>query len=144
VIGLSRGLSPLSLERGGIVLALKELAATTAAAGLSCRAAIDDSVRVPDLAAATHLFRIAQEAVHNAIKHAAATRIDIVLRRERDALRLEVADNGRGMRPPGTKAAGMGLSLMRYRAGMIGATLELTRNQTGGTTVSCLLRSGKS
>ncbi|HTY08346.1 MAG TPA: PAS domain S-box protein, partial [Candidatus Edwardsbacteria bacterium] len=137
VIGLSRGLSPISLERGGIVLALRELAQNTATIGVPCRARIDETVRVADLAVATHLYRIAQEAVHNAIKHARAARIDLTLRRERGGLLLEVADDGRGLPPAGAPTAGMGLSLMRYRAGMIGAVLELERNRAGGTTVRC-------
>ncbi len=136
---LARGLSPLVLESEGLMAALDELAANTEKLfGVQCRFACPMPVEIHQLITATHLFRIAQEAVTNAVKHGKSTEIEISLERKLDKLVLTVRDNGSGFSqsPGGTK--GMGLRIMQYRAGMIGATL-LFQKQNKGAAVVCFL-----
>ncbi|HBE73708.1 MAG TPA: hypothetical protein DDW31_06460 [candidate division Zixibacteria bacterium] len=140
VSALARGLSPLSLKSGGMSMGLAELAKSTSALGVQCRASVDDSVDFSDLARATHLYRIAQEAVNNALKHSGAGLIEISLFREEGNTVLAVSDDGRGL-AGGAKPGGMGLNIMRYRAGMIGAELEIGPGREGGTVVRCVFHS---
>jgi signal transduction histidine kinase len=100
-----------------------------------CRFECDKPLLMRDDAVATHLYHIAQEAVHNAIKHGKASRISIVLRSADDAAEMRVEDNGVGF--SGQPGAGMGLHIMGYRAKMIGGTLEVSPRRAGGTVVSC-------
>ena len=85
-----------------------------------------------------HLFRITQEAVHNAVKHARPEHIVVRLRADPLGLAMYVYDDGRGM-VPSNCSPGMGLRIMRYRAAAIGATLTITPNDDGGTLMSCIL-----
>src|SRR6202000_1179129 len=92
-----RGLSPVTIESEGLMSALHELAANTEKIfHVQCRCDFDKPVAMKDHAAATHLFRIAQEAVSNAIKHGKARRIVISLRDVRGRIILKVSDNGGG------------------------------------------------
>jgi signal transduction histidine kinase len=86
---------------------------------------------------ATHLYRIAQEAVSNAIKHGKATQLAIRLRWAEDRLDLDVIDNGAGMPKVPPRNDGMGLRTMRYRASMISGLLSIQPGDGGGTRVSC-------
>ena len=88
----------------------------------------------------TNLFRIAQEAVNNAIKHARADQIAVTLAADREQIRLTIEDNGLGFQPDAGERRGMGLHLMNYRARMLGAVLHIEPCPTGGTMVSCLVR----
>jgi signal transduction histidine kinase len=90
---------------------------------------------------ATHLYRIAQEALTNAVKHSKAARI--VLRIEADAdVTLSVCDNGAGLPENRTGGRGMGFRIMAYRASVIGATFDVSRGPAGGTRVTCKLPAG--
>ena len=84
-----------------------------------------------------HLYRIAQEAVNNALKHARATRILLHLEQKDGRLLLEVKDDGVGL--PAARSGGVGLGLMHHRASVIGAKLEITSGPKGGVTVVCQL-----
>jgi PAS domain S-box-containing protein len=140
---LARGLSPVTLESEGLTSALRELAANTEKMfGIQCR--VEYVETGPDLPAATgmHLYRIAQEAVSNAIKHGKATDVMIHLQPSKERLALSIVDNGAGFPKVLAQNDGMGLRIMRYRAGMIGGTLSIERNSTGGTMVSCSVPSG--
>lgn len=145
VSGLARGLSPLSIKSGGLALGLAELCKSTTALGVECRCSIDEGVAVRDLAKATHLYRIAQEAVSNALKHAGAGHIEVSLSRARGGAVLAVRDDGRGMPKGRAESKGMGLNIMKYRAGMIGAELEVASDRGRGTEVKCRfpIRGGK-
>ena len=88
---------------------------------------------------ATQLYYIAREAAHNAAKHAHAGAIIIRLKADERAVRLIIEDDGTGISADGHKTAGMGLSIMRHRARVIGADLDVTSNEKRGTTVSCTL-----
>ena len=139
---LARGLHPVAVQAGGLVTALKELATRTRTTmRTDCRFICPESI-VMDDTVATHLYRIAQEAVTNAVKHTDTKSIDIELKTSPEALTLSVEDAGK---PKGTalthlepKHQGMGLRIMRYRADMIGGILDIKRNASGiGTTVVC-------
>jgi signal transduction histidine kinase len=90
-----------------------------------------------DSAPAIHLFRIAQEAVSNALKHGQANSVVIALDAGEGACSLRVSDDGIGFSPPAAEKKGMGLSIMRYRARMIGGELEIQPNSPTGTVVAC-------
>ncbi len=135
---LARGLIPVEIEAEGLRSALFELTARTNAVGaVRCSFVCTDSSDLPDDQTPTHLYRIAQEAISNALKHAQATCIRIMLQSASDRIVLSVSDDGKGI--PATKKAtdGMGLRIMGYRADLIGATLNVGPSEDGGTVVVC-------
>jgi PAS domain S-box-containing protein len=135
---LARGLSPLTLESDGLESGLRELAANTEKMfGVVCRLLLQGELPNLALAGAIHLYRIAQEAVSNAIKHGKATRIELVLVAEPHRTQLAVQDNGAGFTTIPAGARGMGLRIMQYRAGMIGGTLAIAPLPDGGIRVTC-------
>jgi len=140
---LARGLSPVELEANGLMSALHELARhTQALCRVSCEFKCPSPVLVRDNSAATHLFRIAQEAVNNAVKHAKPSRITIDLRLDGQLGQLSVTDNGVGLQSPAPDHSGMGLRIMKYRADVIGAALKVDKAPAGGTLVSCTFAAG--
>jgi len=135
---LARGLSPVTLESEGLGSALHELATITEKMfGIACRVVCPRVVEIRTLAVATHLYRIAQEAVSNAMKHGKASKVTIRLETANERSILTVSDNGSGIPSVPQKSTGMGLRIMEYRAGMIGGQLSIFRNPGGGTTVQC-------
>jgi PAS domain S-box-containing protein len=137
---LARGLSPVVLESEGLMAALTELASSTEKIfGAQCKFSFDAPVFVDDLIKSTHLFRIAQEAVTNAIKHGKASQIEISLGTTTDQLILTIRDDGKGFQPQQETGKGMGLRIMQYRAATIGATLLVQRQTAGGVAVVCFL-----
>jgi two-component system, LuxR family, sensor kinase FixL len=135
---LARGLSPVTLESEGLASALQELAVNTENIfNVSCRFEFEEPVQVHDHAVATNLFRIAQEAVSNAIKHGKAKRISINLESPRGQITLRVSDNGAGFPAKSPHQKGMGLRIMQSRAGMIGGTLAIESSDAGGVMVTC-------
>ncbi|MGP8198241.1 MAG: response regulator [Limisphaerales bacterium] len=138
---LARGLSPFILEAEGCASALRELAASTEKLfNVKCSFQAVGPVLISNQAVATHLYRIAQEAVSNAIKHGKASAVEISLSNANDKILLAVSDNGIGIRSPGPTATGMGLRIMQYRAGMIGAMLLVQAQGKGGTRIVCFLQ----
>ncbi|MGD1086830.1 MAG: response regulator [Verrucomicrobiota bacterium] len=136
---LARGLSPVVLESEGLMSALRGLAEDTERLfEVRCRLVCDAPVLIHNPVAATHLYRIAQEAVTNAIKHGKAKSIEISFSDTGEKIVLMITDDGAGFTQPAA-ATGMGLHIMRYRAGMIGATVLLRQQQTGGAVVLCFL-----
>jgi PAS domain S-box-containing protein len=137
---LSRGLSPVSLEAEGLMSALKELAQSAGDLfGTCCRFECAKSVAVPDNVVATHLYRIAQEAISNAARHGRAKRIVVALEKTIEGIQLSIRDDGCGFRVSPSRARGMGLHTMRYRAELIGATLTIDVGKGSGARVTCLL-----
>jgi PAS domain S-box-containing protein len=137
---LARGLSPVSAQSGGLSAALGALA-TRASDRYGVRVEFRDKLTVPlelNEAYATHLYRIAQEALTNVVRHSLASEVAICLEAVGDELQLRVDDNGRGFthQPPGG-AAGLGLKMMRYRAQMLGGDLVLETSANGGASVRC-------
>jgi PAS domain S-box-containing protein len=137
--GMARGLSPLALETRGIKAALRDLAAAVSSAGgARCRVTCRDSPASRDLVMATHVYRIAQEAIHNAIRHGRAKTIRIALRPLDRGFRLTIEDDGRGLPRRRRRNQGMGLGSMQYRARAMGGTFSIARRPSGrGTIVTC-------
>jgi signal transduction histidine kinase len=136
---VARGLSPVRPEPEGLTAALRELAARSGEVfeiecGFRCRR----PVLVGDSEAATHLYRIAQEAVHNAHRHGQAKRITISLTRTQKQVRLRIADNGTGIGTLSPRRRGLGLRIMQYRAGLLQGTVSVRPRLEGGTEVSCI------
>lgn len=136
---LARGLSPVSIERGGLVPALETLV-------LRARSAFGISIllrRLPrrplrlDADAATHLYRIVQEALTNAVRHGRATRVSITVVSENDYVEISVRDNGRGFTQVSGSPMGIGLKTMNYRTQMLRGTLSIKPVAGGGTAVRC-------
>jgi hypothetical protein len=142
---LARGLSPFILEAEGLISAFRELAASTEKLfGVKCTFESDGAAFVFEKTAATHLYRIAQEAVTNAIKHGRASTIAIRLSNTNGKTLLEVSDNGVGFKRAPSSHAGMGLRTMQYRAGIIGAALLVQSQAKGGARVLCFLQNSQS
>ncbi len=137
---LSHGLSPVPPGPEGLMHALGELAeGTRVMAGVDCHFACPRPVLFDDTIAASHLYRIAQEAVANALKHGKAKRINLTLNDQAERVELKVADNGRGCLKSSVKSDGMGLRVMQYRADLIGATLTFDFTPRKGVLVTCTL-----
>ena len=135
---LARGLSPVPVGGNGLMSALEELAASVSTLfGVSCQFRCDQPVLVRDNTVATHLYRIAQEAVDNAIKHGKAKQISIQLSSETSTGILSVTDNGTGFPEMADDNGGLGLRIMRHRAEMIQGSLESRCGKSGGTVVLC-------
>ncbi|MEP6671977.1 MAG: sensor histidine kinase [Chthoniobacter sp.] len=142
VRALSHGLAPVSLADDGLMHALHELAEATArSARLRCIFDCPQPVQVSDVVLAGHLYRVAQEAVNNALKHAAAKEIRIGLERRGATLVLEVEDDGDGLPETPTGDGGIGLSVMRHRLKLVSGTLEIGSSPAGGTRVACFIPS---
>ncbi len=135
---VARGLSLGGIGERQLVPAFRDLAALTESMyGISCR--FDSDGDIPPLAedAVTHLYRITQEAIANAIQHGAATRIGITLQRRGERLHLLVHDNGRGPDPARSPSPGIGLKTMAYRAGLFGGTVGLAPAAGCGAELAC-------
>ena len=136
---LSRGLVPVEVEADGLMTALAHLAETTSHdTGQNCDFDYSDPVEIEDNDTATQLYRIAQEAVTNAFK-AQAEHVRISLASDGEQIIMNIRDDGRGITPSAWNSPGMGLKTMRYRAGILGATLSISPLSTRGTLVSCRL-----
>ena len=137
---LARGLHPVDAEPAGLMTALRRWADhITSIFGLSCRFECPEPVGMIDGGLATQLYRIAQEAAHNAVKHAHATQMTIRLVSEDGHLKLTIHDNGAGFSRDLSVAEGMGLQIMRHRAEAIGAALSIHSSPKDGTSVSCFI-----
>lgn len=138
---VARLLSPIDLQADGLKAALEDLAlGAERMSHIPCRCVIDPSTRGVDGPLAYHLYRIAQECTNNALKHSRAKSVTISLSaRDGGAVLLEVADDGIGMSEQALRSSpGLGLSIMQYRARMIGATLKVSSQHGSGTLVTCL------
>ena len=134
---LARGLYPVQMEAEGLMAAFEDLAANiTRGARVRCVFERDAPVLMHDDAAATHLYRIAQEAVRNAIQHGKPKRIGIALSERNGQVTLTVEDDGVGV-PDTCERAGLGIRIMAHRAAMIGGSFAIEPAPTGGTIVTC-------
>jgi signal transduction histidine kinase len=128
---LARGLAPVELDMQGLMAALRELAHRTTVNGrINCLLDLPQPVLLNDSRATTQLFRIAQEAVRNAVRHSQAHRIRIGLHQLATGITMTVEDDGIGLSSP-INGVGMGLHIMRHRADMIGASFAITRLPSG-------------
>ena len=137
---LARGLVPVGNDPDALLIGLSELAERTNALGkIKCRFEAPDSFALHDPAAAGHLYRIAQESVNNALKHAGASSVTIRLSQTDQAITLEVADNGPGLPEDLDHRRGLGLGVMQYRASAINATLTIDSKPGKGVVIRCVL-----
>jgi signal transduction histidine kinase len=135
---LARGLYPVRLEVEGLASAFEELAETTQMCNnVSCKFSCEEQILIHDTVASNNLYRIAQEAINNALKHGHCKSISIGLGAVDDEVILTVKDDGIGFPEGMDQSAGMGLHIMNYRAKMIGASLDIRRGAGGGTIVIC-------
>ena len=140
---LARGLSPFQLEADGLQGSLETLAsAASDQFGIACRFEGDTAPDIADIATATHLYRIAQEAISNAVRHGKAKNITIRLGMNGDDITLRIEDDGVSLPEPLPNHQGMGLRIMQHRAAMIGGTFRIAR-LAKGTVASCIFRNAE-
>jgi signal transduction histidine kinase len=135
---LARGLLLSAIEPDRLPEKLSELADEGSRSGVTCTFRQAGDVLVADADTAAQLYRIAQEAMRNAIRHAEAAHVDISLVGDEHAICLTVEDDGRGL-PESEARSGMGLPIMSHRAEYIGATLSLIATASRGTRLICHL-----
>lgn len=137
---LARGIDPVPLRPDGLVCALRELVSTVCAAHpMRCSFSCDEPVLIGDDDVAMHLYRIAQEAMTNAIKHSKGSEITVRLEQRCTSLILRVSDNGIGLSQAAKVDRGRGLNIIKHRARLIGAVVNLETTPEKGTTVQCTL-----
>lgn len=141
---LARSLHPIEIQPGRLADNFQELAASTSDRfKVSCRFECPQAVLLPavnDVNVATHLYRIAQEAITNAVRHGKARHINLRLDATDHEFVLTVMDDGIGLPENARNGDGLGLRIMAYRASMIGATFNIERaSALGGTRVTCTL-----
>jgi len=135
---LSRGLSPVPVTPEGLTDAFTMLANDIKAkTGIDCHFEAFNAADIKDRTNAIQAYRIAQEAVNNAVKHGRPSKINIILDGREEQCELTVNDNGCGFQLDETSNEGLGIRIMRYRAGIIGCNLEIVSSPGKGTTVRC-------
>ena len=142
---MARGLAPVTIDQGGLGSALEELTSRSRAAygvQVRLRRTLPADLQISE-DTAIHLYRITQEAINNSIRHGRAARVQVTLRERAGQLELSVSDDGVGLGEGHAHGRGMGLKIMRYRARMIGGTIEIRRRRLGGTRVKCVCQSGQ-
>jgi two-component system CheB/CheR fusion protein len=131
------------MQNDGLMLALEDFAATTSDLfGIHCRFECNLPVLVDNPSTAAHLYRIAQEAVSNAVRHGRATQIEIALEESDSGTQLSVSDNGGGFPDPLPRHDGMGLRTMADRARSIGGYFSIHPGMLGGAEVICVAPAG--
>ena len=142
---MARGLAPVTIDQGGLGSALEDLTSRSRAAygvQVRLRRTVPADLQIGE-DTAIHLYRITQEAINNSIRHGRAARVQVTLRERAGQLELSVSDDGVGFAESSAQSRGMGLKIMRYRARMIGGTIEIRRRRLGGTRVKCVCQSGR-
>src|SRR5262249_22385195 len=138
---LSHGLAPVSFEGDGLLLALEDLAQNTSSmTKIECSFQHNGRCSIVDANASMHLYRIAQEVVNNALRHARPTRIEIKFADVNGECELIVQDNGTGMNQTPGGTSGMGLKLIQHRAELMGATIQIDSAPNHGTAIKCKVR----
>ncbi|UCG58574.1 MAG: PAS domain-containing protein [Phycisphaerales bacterium] len=136
---LAKGLHPIDLDGNGLAFALKELAANTEQLfGVSCTFQCDKAVSVNGGSVAINLYRIAQEAITNAVKHGKAKNIRIELVSKDNGLRLTVENDGSEFPAGETRGGGMGLKIMRCRAEIVDGSFDIRKGTGEGSIVTCV------
>jgi signal transduction histidine kinase len=134
---MALGISPVTLERGGLLPALETLIRWSRES-YSIDVQLRLSIRSPLLigeSAAAHLYLIVQEAINNAVRHGGARSIAVTLRTNRALVSLSITDDGVGIAENPARGAGMGLKLMEYRSAVIGGVMGIKRRPDGGTRI---------
>jgi signal transduction histidine kinase len=135
---LAHGLMPVQLDEAGLPAALQELTASTSRLlRMDCTFEFAGENWFTDPGKATHLYRIAQEAINNATKHGKAQNVEVRLSANSDVMSLSIADDGTGFSKSEKQMNGVGISIMRYRANVVGGEFEIEQRPARGTIVSC-------
>lgn len=138
---LAKGLCPVDMAGGGLKFALEELRTNVKTMfNVNCLINWGDNVSIEGDMEASQLYYIIKEAVNNSMKHGKSKNIIISLTNIDQAIRMIIIDDGTGMPDDVIDSKGMGLSIMQYRAWIIGATFNISRNQAGGTIITCLIK----
>jgi two-component system sensor kinase FixL len=138
VRALSRGLVPVDIDTQGFMHSLKKLIEEIRRqTRLSIQLTIKERILITDNTTALHLYRIVQEALNNAVKHAEASQIDISLGVEGGRGCFLISDNGKGMQDRPENSPGLGLRIMRYRCSLIDAELLIESSYHQGTRLKC-------
>ena len=138
VRALSHGLVPVDIDAEGFMNALKKLIEDIQLqTGVSIQLTIKDPVHISDNTTAMHLYRIVQEALNNAVKHAGASQINVGLGIEGMRGCFLISDDGSGIPTSGGESSGLGLRIMRHRCGLIDAELRIESSYDGGTRIKC-------
>jgi len=138
VRALSHGLMPVDIDAEGFMNSLEKLIEDIRLqTGFTIQLTIKDRVHIADNTTAMHLYRIVQEALNNAIKHAGASQIDVGLGVEGTRGCFLISDDGKGMQAPTRDSAGLGLRIMKHRCGLIDAELQIESSYDGGTQIKC-------
>ena len=135
---IAKGLYPIEMQSDGLMRALENFTVSTSDLfGIRCRFECPEPVLIENPSTAANLYRIAQEAVSNAVRHGRATDVDVVLEETDAGIRLRVSDNGVGVPDPLPSHDGMGLRTMADRAGSIGGHFSIHPGMMGGAEVVC-------
>lgn len=138
--GLAHGLVPVNVEANGLDAALRQLASKSRKMyDVNCEYTNGQTSLLHDNTVAVHMYRIAQEAINNAIKHGKAKNITIKMKNRENSILLQVEDDGKGFPETTEVTDGMGVRIMHYRAQMIGGNLEINSTKGQGTEVICTL-----
>lgn len=139
VRNVSKSLRPIGEEPDALSKSLRDLTQTTSeTAGIDCAFEEKGTVLLFEADVAEHLYRIAQEAVNNALRHSGARHIRVRLEQSDEETSLEVIDDGSGMANPDKESPeGLGLEIMKHRAELIGGRLRIESGPQGGTTMQC-------
>jgi PAS domain S-box-containing protein len=136
---LAHGLLPVTSDSHGLMSALKRWSAEVEDLfHISCSLRLDKPVLIHDANVSTHLYRIAQEAVNNAIRHGQARNIVISLSARKRYGTLRIENDGSSLPVSTTNRSGMGMQIMNYRARMIGGSLKVDTGESCGVTITCL------
>jgi signal transduction histidine kinase len=137
---IARGLHPVEMQAETLEDNFQQLAANASERfNVSCKFECPQPVLLQDAGTITHLYRITQEAITNAVRHGKSRRINVCLDSADDEIVLTVTDDGTGLPKNASNNHGMGLRIMAYRASMIGGVFNIERLSSGGTRVTCTL-----
>lgn len=142
---LAKGLCPVEIGEKGLLVALENLLSRFESQGsVACHLKIMKGIQIDDLMISTHIYRIVQESVANAIQHGKAKHVFVEFLPSNGSLKLTIQDDGVGLPDQKDRGEGMGLHIMQFRAQAIGALLEVQRASEGGTIVQCMFMPEKS
>jgi len=137
---LAKGLHPIDLDRNGLAFALQELMVNTEQLfNVSCTLKCDNVASISSVSSQINLYRIAQEAITNAVKHGETRNIRINMTCKDDCVILTIENDGIDFPEGKTHVEGMGLKIMRYRAELMKSSLDIRRGHNGGTIITCVL-----
>lgn len=142
---LSRGLLPVDFDNRGLVTSMERLAQNAERLfGITCTFQEDNAPDFYDNSLVEQLFRIAQEAISNAVKHGLADRVAVQLTGTGDDATLKITDNGKGIDKNWKNSKGSGMDIMQFRAQLIGANLEIRNRKNGGVALVCVVPASES